>query len=458
MKQQDKILEIAVEAPAKVLEKTIEDSSAILKEVNNKKIVQKAKNYWYILGPGLTTGAADDDSSGVGTYSQQGAQTGFQLLWLAPLTFPLMATVQEMCARIGMVTGRGLAVNIKRVFPRWMLITATLLLFVANTFNIGADLGVMAAATRLLAPQFDFAFLVVVFVIITLFLQIFSTYKKYAKYLKWLALTLLSYVFSTLMIKGLNWNEILMHTITPSLTLSKDQIILICGILGTTISPYLFFWQTSQEVEEEISQGKTTIQQRTQHDDSDIKNMRIDIWSGMFLSNLVMFFIVVACASTLHLMGITNIQNAAQAAEALRPLAGDLSYLLFTLGIVSTGLLAMPVLAGSASYAISETFGWKQGLSYKLKQATAFYGVIIISMLIGFALNFIGLDPIKALIYAAVSNGLVAPVVLIPIVIISSSKKIMKEHVNRPITTLVGWATVAIMVVAGGATIWSLFS
>ena len=270
----------------------------------------------------------------------------------------------------------------------------------------------------------------------------------------------MAYVFSTLLIKDLNWGEVGVSLIRPSLDFSREQIILICGILGTTISPYLFFWQTSQEIEESISKGQTSIKLRQQNEvtDREIRDMRIDVWSGMFLSNLAMFFIITACAATLHIAGIQDIQTAAQAAEALRPLAGDNSYLLFAIGIIGVGLLGIPVLAGSASYAISESFGWKGGLGYKLKQASSFYGVIIISIILGMLINFIGLDPIKALIYSAVANGLVAPVMLVIIVLISSSRKIMGDKVNGFVTRIVGWIATALMIIAGIATIYSLFT
>ncbi len=446
------------ESPAKALDKTIAESEYVAKEIANQRPVKSAKNFWHILGPGLTTGASDDDPSGIGTYSQTGARYGFQLLWLSIFTFPLMATVQEMCARIGLVTGRGLAANIRAHFPRWVLYSCTILLFIANTFNIGANLGAMAKAAQLLYPQIGFGVLVVGITLFCLLLQIFSTYKKYARILKWLALVLLSYILSTLLIKGLDWGAVGKHLVTPSITFSKDQIILICAILGTTISPYLFFWQTSQEVEEEILAGKTNIKSRqSETSDQEITDMRADVWSGMFLSNVVMFFIITACAATLNATGITNIATASDAAAALRPLAGDAAYLLFAVGIIGTGLLAVPVLAGSASYAISESFGWREGLNKKLSQAYSFYGVIMISMLIGLGLNFIGLDPIKALIYSAVANGLVAPVVLVLIVLISANKKIMGSRVNGKTTTVLGWAITIFMIIAGLATIYSLF-
>lgn len=452
----DTILEKVVETPAIALDKTIVETQKLTGTISDHTKLKKAREYWRTLGPGLTTGAADDDPSGITTYSQTGATYGFQLLWLAGFTFPLMAVVQEMCARIGLVTGRGLAANIRTFYPRWVLYLSTLLLFVANTFNIGADLGAMAQATKLLMPQTSFSLLIVVFTVFTLSLQIFTTYEKYAKYLKWMALVLLSYVFAALTVH-LNWNNVLRSALIPTITFSKEQIFLITGILGTTISPYLFFWQTSQEVEEQILDGKTTLALRQEETTKkEVNNMRLDVWSGMLLSNMVMFFIIAACAATLNITGITNIQTAAQAAQALRPIAGDQSYLLFALGIIGTGLLGVPVLAGSASYALAESFGWKQGLYRNLHQAYSFYGVIILSTLIGFSINFSGLDSIKALIYSAVANGLVAPVVLVLIVLTSSNKKIMGKWVNHSAITWLGWIVTGLMIIAGIATIVSL--
>ena len=424
--------------------------------IANQTQLKKGREYWATLGPGLTTGASDDDPSGIATYSQTGAQYGFQLLWLAAFTFPLMAIVQEMCARIGLVTGQGLAGNIRDRFPRWVLYSCTSLLLVANTLNIGADLGAMARATQLLAGNVNFYSLLLGFTIFSFSLQVFAPYKRYAKYLKWLALILLSYIFSALSLH-LDWRSILFHGVIPSITFSRMQLFLICGILGTTISPYLFFWQTSQEVEEEILKGKYTIELRKGATNDEITRMRIDVWSGMFLSNIVMFFIIAACAATLYAHGIGNIATAQDAALALRPFAGDYAYLLFAVGIIGTGLLAIPVLAGAASYALSESFGWQSGLSYKLKEAKAFYAIIVSSTVIGFALNFIGLDSIKALLYSAVVNGLVAPVILTIIVLMSSDKRIMGNRTNAPFVTFLGWATTAIMMLAGVATVLSLF-
>lgn len=445
-----------IEAPAELLERSIDTTNLISQKIHNDKVVKKTRDYWESLGPGLTTGASDDDPSGIATYSQTGAQYGYQLLWLAAFTFPLMAVVQEMCARIGLVTGRGLAGNIRTVFSRRVLYVCALLLFAANAFNIGADLGAMAAGVQLLFPKLSFTFLVVAFTVLMLGLQIFMPYQRYAKYLKWLALILLAYIFSAIL-AHLNWSTILHSAFIPHLTGTKEQVLLICAILGTTISPYLFFWQTSQEVEEEIIQGKTTIASRKGTDLAAVKKMRVDVWSGMFLSNLVMFFIIAACAAVLYPQGITNIATASQAAEALRPFAGNATFFLFAIGIIGTGMLAIPVLAGSSSYAIAESLHKPGSLGKKLKQARAFYGVIIISMLLGLGMNFIGINPIKALIYSAIANGIVAPVVLVLIVLISSNKKIMGEWVNGRITKVIGWSTVGLMSIAGVAAIFALF-
>jgi len=437
---------------------TVQETERIASELpNGRETIKKTRDYWHTLGPGLTTGASDDDPSGIATYSQTGAQYGFSLLWLSIVTFPLMAIVQEMCARIGMVTGRGLASTIRTHFSKKVLYVCTLSLFAANAFNIGADLGAMAKGAQLLRPSLNFPMLVIGFTLVSVGLQIFTPYERYAKYLKWLALVLLAYIASALM-AHLDWGHVFRKAVVPNITFSKDQIVLICAILGTTISPYLFFWQTSQEVEQEIMDGKTTIASR-QNDvhHKDVHNMRIDVWSGMLLSNLVMFFIIAACGALLFSHGITNITSAAQAAEALRPFAGDSTYLLFATGIIGTGLLAIPVLAGSSSYAFAESFKLNEGLYRKFKQAHAFYGVNILSMLVGLGLNFIGLDPIKALIYSAVFNGIVAPIVLVLIVLISSNNKIMGKWVNKKSTTWLGWGVTGLMILAGVAAIWSLF-
>lgn len=442
--------------PAVALEQTILVAERVQDKLPTRDMVRKTESYWHMLGPGLTTGASDDDPSGIATYSQTGAQTGYHLLWMSAWLYPLAAIVQEMCARIGLVTGRGLAGNIRIFFNKRVLHVCTLLLFVANAINIGADIGAMAKAAQLLNPALSFTLLVIGFTIVSLLLQIFTPYVRYARYLKWLALVLLSYIFSALL-AHLNWHTVLTHSVIPTLHFSKNELIIVCAILGTTISPYLFFWQTSQEVEEQILQGKTT-----QHDRAlatppeDIKSMRIDVWSGMFLSEIVMFFIIAACGGILYPHGITNIQTAAQAAEALRPFAGNATYFLFAIGIIGTGMLAIPVLAGSSSYAMAESFRWREGLYRNLGQARAFYGIIIISMMVGLGINFLGIDPMKALIYAAVGNGLVAPLILALIVLISSRKSVMGRWVNKPYVTAIGWLVTVLMAVSGVAAIWAL--
>jgi NRAMP (natural resistance-associated macrophage protein)-like metal ion transporter len=452
------IVEKTIEAPAKVLDFGIEGGQRIAKTLplTGHQPLKKAKDYWYLLGPGLTTGASDDDPSGIATYSQTGAQYGFNLLWMAAFSFPLMAVVQEMCARIGLVTGRGLAGNIRAHFGKRTLYITTFFLFVANTFNVGADIGAMASAMQLLRPSLNFSLLVIAFTISILLLQIFTPYVRYARYLKWLALVLFAYILAAALAHP-NWHTVANHSVVPHIRFTKSQILIICASLGTTITPYLFFWQTSQEIEEEIAAGETTIAARTGATPGEIKKMRIDVWSGMFLSNLVMFFIIAACASVLFLHGINNINTAAQAAQALRPFAGNASYWLFAIGILGMALLAIPVMAGSSAYAISESMGKHQGLNNKLKQAYAFYGSIIISMFIGLALNFIGLNPIKALIYSAVLNGVIAPIIIIQIVLIGRNKHLMGEWTNGKAATGIGWLTVALMAASGIGAIYSLF-
>lgn len=417
---------------------------------------KSVSNYIKKLGPGIVTGAADDDPAGITTYSQTGAQYGTSLLWLAVWVYPLVSTVQEMCARIAIVTGRGLASNIKKIYSKNILYMCTILLFVANTLNIGADLGAMAKAIQLIIPSASFVFLVILTGIAGLFMEVLIPYKQYSKYLKWLVFAVFAYIITGLVI-NMDWSLLLHDGFIPQITFSKTQILLITGILGTTISPYLFFWQTSEEIEEEIEKGQTSIKSRKGTNKEEIKEMRIDIWAGMFLSNLVMFFIIAVCSNTLFINGITNIETASDAARALEPLAGSWATILFAIGIIGTGLLAIPILAGSSAYAISESFGWKEGLYRKYKTAHAFYGVIIISIIVGIIINFIGIDPIKALIYSAIANGIVAPVILIFIVKISSSRKIMGEYKNGKITKILGWTATILMGVTAIAAIYSLF-
>ena len=452
------ILEKLFSIPAEMLEKGVEVEHEIKDDIEKQKPIKAAKEYWHILGPGLTTGAADDDPSGIATYSQMGASRGFNLIWLSLFSFPLMGAIQEMCARIGMASGVGLATNIKRHFSKKILYACTALLLFANVFNIGADLGAMSEGTRLIFPKIGFVFLVIGFAVLSLGLQIFIPYKKYSKYLKYLALVLLAYIFSAISIK-INWSDVFHHLIIPTITFSKDEIILICAAFGTTISPYLFFWQTSQEVEEQIMKGEKTEEiRKAETTKEDIKKMRIDVWSGMFFSNLIMFFIIATCAAALFTNGITNINTAADAALALKPFAGNFAFILFAVGIVGVGLLAIPVLAGSASYAISESFGWKTGLYRKLKRATSFYGIIIIAMTLGILLNFIGLDPIKTLIYSAVLNGIISPIMLFFIVRLSGKKEVMGQFKNKKAANIIGWFSVILLTIVSIGTVIFLFN
>lgn len=452
----EKEIEQIAAAPSIILEKSINATKKLGKDANNINQVRKVRGFWRNLGPGLITGAADDDPSGIATYSQTGAAYGFQLLWLAGFTFPLMAVVQEMCARIGLTTGRGLAGNIRINYPKWVLYTCALLLFSANTLNIGADIGAMAKAIQLIYPEWSFALIVIGFAFFCMILQILSPYESYAKYLKYLVFVLLSYVVTAFIVQ-IDFRQLLIHTVVPSITLSKEQIFLITGILGTTISPYLFFWQTSHEVEEEILHGKTSIRLREGTTNKEISKMRKDVWTGMFVSNAVMYFIIATCAAVLYTNGVHTISTASDAAAALRPLAGEYAFYLFALGIVGMGLLAVPVLAGSAAYTVAESFNWKSGLYRKLRHARPFYGIIILSMVIGMVINFIGIDPIKMLIYSAVFNGLVAPIVLFLIVQMTSNARVVKERVNTPLQAALGWYITGLMTLCGVATITSFF-
>jgi NRAMP (natural resistance-associated macrophage protein)-like metal ion transporter len=452
-----KILEKFFSAPAEILEKSVEVGRELENDFESEESVKEAKKYWKTLGPGLITGAADDDPSGIATYSQMGASQGFGLIWLSLFSFPLMGVVQEMCARIGLVTGTGLAANIRKFYSKKILYFCTALLLFANIFNIGADLGAMANASQLIFPKLSLTLLVFFFALLSLFMQIFISYKKYAAYLKYLTFILFAYVVSAFSVQ-INWGDVLRNTLLPTLHFSKDSIILLCAALGTTISPYLFFWQSSQEVEEEILKGHRSEKARREANHvEDLHDMRIDVWSGMFVSNAIMFFIIAACAATLFQNGIMNISTASDAALALRPFAGNLAFILFALGILGTGLLAIPVLAGSASYAISESFGWKNGLYRKLKQATSFYGVIIIAMFCGIALNFFGLDPIKTLIYSAVLNGVISPIMIFFIVRLSGSSEVMGNFANKKTTNIIGWLSFVLISVVGIGAIISIF-
>lgn len=408
-----------------------------------------------ILGPGFITGASDDDPSGIGTYSQTGAQFGYNQLWTAPFSFPFMAVVQEMCGRIGMVTGKGIAVIVKENYSRSLLYMTVFLLVVANSVNIGANLGAMASAGQLIFG-IPFIFWLGGVTVFTLLLEIFIPYSRYASFLKYLTLSLFAYVIAGFMVKQ-DWSKIISATIMPSFSLSKIYLLNIVAILGTTISPYLFFWQADEEVEEDIAHNKLQAMGKgiPRIRNKDIRQMRMDTIAGMFLSNLIMFFIIVTTASTLHANSIFSIQTAAQAAEALKPVAGDFAFLLFAAGILGAGLLSVPILAGSASYAVSESLGWKAGLSLKFKKAHKFYGIITIATLVGLLVNFTPIQPFQMLYYTAVLNGVCAPPLLILIMLIGNNKKVMKEHTNSRFSNILGWVITAIMTIASIALILS---
>jgi NRAMP (natural resistance-associated macrophage protein)-like metal ion transporter len=394
------------------------------------------------IGPGVITGAADDDPSGIATYSVAGAQLGTKLLWTALLTWPLMAAVQIMCARIGKVTGQGLAGNFKQRFPAWLLRVFILALLVANTINIAADLAGMADAAEMLSGV-NARWFVVAFAILISWATVRLRYPQIADVLKWLVLVLFAYPI-TAFIVGADWHQVLRATLVPAMPHTRDEWSMLVAILGTTISPYLFFWQTSEEVEEEKAAGQNTLAKRKGATLEELEMRNLDVGVGTFFSNLVMFFIILTTAITLHSHGNTHIETTRQAAEALRPLAGRFAVTLFTVGIVGVGFLAIPTLAGSTSYAFAETLGWNQGLNKKLKQARAFYALILFSTAIAVLLDFAGINPVKALYWTAVINGLLAPFLLVAILVVASDKKLMQ---GRPSSRL-GWTLVALTTVA----------
>ena len=394
------------------------------------------------LGPGIITGAADDDPSGIATYSVAGALLGTKLLWTALVTWPLMAAVQMMCARIGKVTGLGLAGNFRQRFPRWLLLAFVSALLIANTINIAADLAGMADAAAMLSG-INSRWYVVAFAIAISWATVRLQYHQIANVLKWLVLVLFAYPVTAFVV-GVDWNQVLRATFIPSLPHSRAEWAMLVAILGTTISPYLFFWQTSEEVEEEKSAGQSSLTQRRGATSQELRLRNIDVGVGAFFSNMVMFFIILTTAITLNKHGITKIETTRQAAEALRPFAGKFATTLFTLGIVGVGFLAIPTLAGSAAYAFAETLGWRQGLGKKLKQAHWFYALILISTGVGVALDFIGINPVKALYWTAVINGLLAPFILVAILIVASDKKLMQ---GQPCSRL-NWIVVAITTIA----------
>ena len=396
------------------------------------------------LGPGLITGAADDDPSGIATYSQAGAQFGLNMLWTMPLAYPLMSAIQSMCAQIGRVTGQGLAANIKTAFPPIVLKGVVLLLLIANTLNIAADVAAMGEVAELVSGV-DRHLMTLFFVLVTLLLQIFVPYHRYVFFLKWLTLSLLAYA-AVLFTVHVPWGEVALRTVWPKLTLNFNTAAVVVGVFGTTISPYLFFWQASEEVEDmRAKRGAAPLLKDPKAAPAELRRIRWDTWSGMFVSDLAAYFIILATAVTLHVSGITDIQTAAQAASALRPLAGEFAFLLFAIGILGVGLIGVPVLAGSAAYALSEAMGWKSGLERSPKNARGFYAVIAVSVLAGLVIQYSPISPMKALFWSAVINGVVAVPLMVVIILIASSKSVMGAFTSGRAIVALGWIGAVVM-------------
>jgi NRAMP (natural resistance-associated macrophage protein)-like metal ion transporter len=402
------------------------------------------------LGPGLITGAADDDPSGIATYSQAGAQFGYSMLWTVLFTYPLMVGIQMVSARLGCITGRGLAANVKSVFPRSVLYGIVGLLLVANTINIAADIAAMGEALRLLLGGSAHLYSVG-FGVLCLGLQVFLRYADYVRYLKWLTLALLSYV-AVIFTVHVHWGEVTSQMVMPRLVLDHNTISMIVALFGTTISPYLFFWQAAQEMEDlravtARNGGGSLLPHAAEVARQHLRRIRWDTYIGMGFSNLIAFFIILSTAATLHAAGVVDIQTSAQAAEALRPLGGQTTFLLFSLGIIGTGMLAVPVLAGSAAYAVSESFDWQSGLDMKLHQALEFYGIIAVATAGGVALNFTHLDPMRALVWSAQINGVIAVPIMAIMMLLASREDIMGRFVIRPRLRRLGWAATVVMAV-----------
>ncbi len=415
------------------------------------KLSTKLKRFWKVLGPGLVTGASDDDPSGIATYSQAGAAYGLSTLWTSILAFPLMAAIQQMCARIGLVTSQGLTGTLKKHYPKPILYLMLVFSFPAIIMNIGADIAGMGAVGNLLFPSIDATFFSVFFTILLLGLIIYLPYLKIASILKYLCIVMLVYFIVPFLYQQ-NFKEILSSTFIPTIKFDKDFIAILVGILGTTISPYLFFWQASVEVEEMKNKKKHLVVNK-----KIIHEMRQDVDFGMTFSGFIMYFIILTTGTVLYKGGVHQIDTVEQAAMALKPLAGNLAYLLFAVGIIGTGLIAIPVLSGSLSYIFAETFGWEQGLDKKFHEARGFYVIIAISLIIGLSLNYVGISPIKALIYTAICYGITAPVLIAIILHISNNKKIMGEYTNSRTTNILGFIALIIMTVAAGLLLYLQF-
>ncbi len=417
-----------------------------------KSLINRIKKSF---GPGVITGIADDDPSGIATYSQTGAMFGYGQLWLALFSYPFMVAIQEMCARIGLVTGTGLAGILKKHYSRPILFGAIALLAITNIMNIGADLGAMASATQLVLP-IPFTWALVILTAITIITEVYIPYPKYVSFLKYLALTVFAYIIAAFAVHQ-DWWHIAYDTLIPKMEWNSAYLLNITAMLGTTISPYLFFWQADEEVEEEIMHHKLRVMGRgvPKITKGDMAQMKADTVFGMFISNLVTFFIIITAAATLGANGVTNVTSAAQVAESLRPLAGNFASLLFTLGIVGTGLLAVPVLAGSAAYAIAEAFNWKEGLSKTFTQAKGFYLIIILSTLVGILVNLSPINPMTMLYYAAILNGLLAPPLMILILLVANNKKVMGDKTNGKLGNFFG---IIITVLMSSLTIYFFYN
>jgi NRAMP (natural resistance-associated macrophage protein)-like metal ion transporter len=404
------------------------------------------KRFFKLLGPGLITGASDDDPSGIGTYAQAGALLGFSTLWTALVTFPMMTAVQFICAKVGMVTGMGLARVLSKYYSRWLLYPVVGGLVVANTINAGTDIGAIAAAVNLLVP-IPIVVLVVPIALLIVALQVWGSYRFIASTFKWLTLVLFAYIGAAFFARPDPW-AVLRGTFVPTVRLDAAFLITLVAILGTTISPYLFFWQASHEVEEEISMGRRTLRARQGATDTELRYAGVDVTTGMFFSNVVMYFIILATAATLFKAGKTEIESAAEAAQALRPLAGNAAYILFAVGLIGSGFLGVPILTGSSAYAMAEALGWPHGLDEKPRRAKLFYAMIIVPTLIGMLINFLGINPMRALFWTAVINGILAPPILVVIMLVGNNASIMGERTNGAWLNMAGWTTTALMFAA----------
>jgi NRAMP (natural resistance-associated macrophage protein)-like metal ion transporter len=416
-------------------------------EAGLERTTHPIKRALKVLGPGLITGASDDDPSGIGTYAVAGASLGFATLWTALITFPLMASVQFICAKVGMVSGKGVAGVLREHYPRPVLYLSVMALLVANTINAGADIGAIAAAVNLLVPL-PIAAIIVPVALLLLTLQIWCSYRLIAKIFKWLTLALFAYIASAVFAQP-DWSEVLHNALVPTITFEPTFLSTLVAILGTTISPYLFFWQASQEVEEEVDMGRARLYQRRGASDAELKYAAWDVNIGMLFSNMVMFFIILATAATLYKAGQHDIQSAADAARALEPLAGSWATVLLALGLVGAGFLAVPILTASAAYAISEAFGWRYGLNENPGRAKQFYGVIAAATLAGMLINFIGINPINALFWTALINGFLAPPLMVMIMLIANNRGVMGKRTNGLTINVLGWlATLAMFAAA----------